>query len=457
MTIAPGYFYRKRGYFLTADGSGPYMLDNAGNATLMGTALSPLRFATNSSFAPSATQSLTTTRLYQVSRRAFWLGSGDMSQLVLSFLNWTIGTGGVTLVGNSFTIVKASLEKDGGSYTPITFGGSRSKVIAAGDTDIQCDAISPSAFSLTKFTRDEKYWLRILVQVPAAGNVLPKGQGYNGSRGGTFPTWVGYAFDPTENTTVPDVDGTGTIGTGNGIFNNNVNPIPYVVLGRFKTGDPATWLGIGDSIMDTSNDTLTNVGFAGYFARAMTNDTFTANFVGGMDFGVSGGLAALWSGTNIAKATAYWKYAKYATEEFGTNNFAVSAQSLATMQGQQTTLWTQMLGISGGPTKILRSKLLPRTTSTDTFLTEANQTAVAGGFVAGGNADLANQWFDTLVGTTLASTVSFTTLLGVDPWKWVVDGVTPSYATSDGTHPAPAMHAFMATTLRAAMASGTYP
>jgi hypothetical protein len=413
-----------------------------------------LRFASNSNYAPSAFQALSGTRLRQKGRIAFWVGSADCSELVLSFYNWALATTAVSLGGNAYTIEKCALEKDGAaSSVPVTFGGSRTKVIAAGDTDIQCDPIQPSSFGLAKFDRGQKMWIRLEVSVTTAGHQVPKGIAYNGSRGGSFPTWVGFAYDPAENGTTSDIDSFGTIGLGTGTFTNNVNPVTPVVLGRFIGGDAPTWLGLGDSIMDFSNDTLTGFGYAGFFSRSMVNDTNNGSWIGGMDFGSSGSKASMWTGANAAKATAYWKYAKYAVDEFGTNNFA-AADTLATVQGQATTLWA--LAYANGIRGILRTKLLPRMSgSTDSYATEANMTPLTE-FQAGGKAALFNTWLDTQIGAGLCTTViDFTTMRGVDPWKWVVTGAA-NYATSDGIHPSPAGHGLMATALRTAMGNAAY-
>ena len=52
-------------------------------------------------------------------------------------------------------------------------------------------------------------------------------------------------------------------------------------------------------------------------------------------------------------------------------------------------------------------------------------------------------------------TLLFSTAMGVDPWKWVVTGAA-NYATSDGTHPSPTVHGFMATALRTAQGNAAY-
>jgi lysophospholipase L1-like esterase len=410
----------------------------------------PLRFASNANYASSSFNTTSGTRLNQISRIAFWIGSGDMSELVLSFHNWILATTAITLGPNAFSVVKCAIEKDSGTTVPVTFSGGRTKTINAGDTDVQSDPIRPSSWGLSKFDRNSKWWLRLEISVTTAGHQHPKGIAYTGSRGGTFPAWVGWAFDPAEGSRPSDVDSTGNISlTGSGGAGVN-NPYTPQILGRFVSGDPPTWLGLGDSIMDFSNDNLSGYGYAGFFARAMVNDTFNGNFVGGMNFGSSGSKANMWTTGNAPKATTYWKYAKYAIEEFGTNNFAGS-DTLATVQSQVSTLWA--LAYAQGIQGILRTKLLPRTSATsDSYVTEAGQTKLTE-FQVGGKAAQFNTWLDTQVGTGLCtSLLDVTAIRGTDTWAWAVNG-TANYATTDGIHPSPAGHALMATAVRTAMAS----
>jgi lysophospholipase L1-like esterase len=92
--------------------------------------------------------------------------------------------------------------------------------------------------------------------------------------------------------------------------------------------------------------------------------------------------------------------------------------------------------------------LLPRATTTDSFVTTANQT-INTGWSAAGQSDLMNQWFATkLADTTINHLLSAASQRdSVDSFKWRVNG-TANYITSDGTHPTATGHEFLAEDLR---------
>jgi hypothetical protein len=100
--------------------------------------------------------------------------------------------------------------------------------------------------------------------------------------------------------------------------------------------------------------------------------------------------------------------------------------------------------------RILRVQLTPRTTSTDSWATTANQTPVAGATV-GGKTDLANQWFASIDGQELEDYKAITSFRDVDEGqKWVATGAA-NYATTDGIHPSTAIHTAAAAELRSAV------
>ena len=96
-----------------------------------------------------------------------------------------------------------------------------------------------------------------------------------------------------------------------------------------------------------------------------------------------------------------------------------------------------------------------RALTTDDWATEANQTYKSDGkWQAGADADLNNQWFDTLVPATLdvvVDTAATTAAAdGGDLWKWRVNGAA-KYVNSDDTHPNATGHEFVAVVLRSVL------
>lgn len=414
-------------------------------------AVPPLRFATNSNFAPTQATTLSGTRLHVKSRIGFRIGAADRSSLVVSFFNWLLATSGVTLGANAFTVQACALEKDGAaSSVPVTFSGGRTLVVASGDTDVHSDELDPADFGESAFVRGDLYWLRMHISVSTAGHVIPQGIPYFGSRGGAFPAWVGWAYDPAENATTASIDAVGNLTLGNGVGTGVTAPYMPVILGRVASADAPIWIGTGTSIMDTAADTLTGYGFAGFFHRALVNSALDGDWGAGMNFGCSSARSQMWQGANVDKATAYWAYANRAVDEFGTNSVFIS-DSQADMRTNSQLLWALMNAEGIGT--IVRTKIIPRTTSTDSWATAANQTPLSE-FGAGQKADLYNDWLDTRVGIELAAVVPMDSVRDAgDQWKWITNG-TPNYPCDlIGTHPTAATHIFMANELRAEMAN----
>lgn len=363
------------------------------------------------------------------SRMPIWIGSADMSELKLVFLGWyTENISFFENYPNAYSIVKCALEKDGAtSSVPVTFGGLRTKTIAAGDTDITSDSISPDAFGLSKFTRGDKYWVRLEVSVSAAGQHLPRGDLIYTSYGAA----VGLAIDPAS-FVGGVVDGYGSMSFVSG-WQNFQYPLTPIVIGR-PMASAVHPVAIGDSIISGATDTTAANGGFGW-SRSLTDADGVSNPRGGLKIGTSGGTGAAWNSGTYAKPQALLKYATVAVEEFGTNVF-ITAQPASVAQAILDPIWTK-LAAEGLP--IVRTKLVPRTTSTDSWATAANQTPSNAAWLSGGGARALNDWIDTqsarFVAIVSQSDVrTSATQSSDDYYKWLTDGTASKY-TSDGVHP----------------------
>lgn len=111
--------------------------------------------------------------------------------------------------------------------------------------------------------------------------------------------------------------------------------------------------------MAGAGDTQTNgVQVHGAFQRALFNSDLTTGAIGGCNMGSSGAKGSLWQGTNNALGKAYWKYAKHAVEEFGTNEFITVNTSAAAKTSCQLN-WTALR--TAGVQNIIRPLMTPRT------------------------------------------------------------------------------------------------
>lgn len=307
------------------------------------------------------------TQLHTLCRMPVWIGSGDADSMVLSFNGWYVnGSGGaVTAMPNDYTVVAARIEPPGATLlsqtVPVTFSGSRSVVVTAGSTNLQCDALTPAMFGLTKFTRGERYLLRLELSVAAAAQKFPTHTTIS------YLSGVGIAltFDPAVfNGSSVDVPGVGGISTGsaNG-WTQQTTPYLPIVLGTFASGDPMTAFGTGDSLMQGQNDVSQKGYIAGGFTRSLLDTDLNANPVGGITIACSGAIATgMWGSANAnALAAPFMRYCKVLYEEFGTNEYLTApGTAVATTIAHSKVVWDTWTGVGNAATTVYKPLFTPR-------------------------------------------------------------------------------------------------
>lgn len=343
--------------------------------------------------------------------------------LVFSVSNWVMNSStGETNNTNTFTILEAALEKaDGSAYAKITFSGSDSVTLAIGDNNIQSDALSASAFGLGSFARDSEWFIRLVMSVPVAGNKIPYVGTIAADKTGGQAMWYDSAAQSRT------AYGTGTYST-TGVTTRFQGYRP-IVLG-YPVTDGASFITVGDSISIGIGDSTANGAIGrGYIQHAMGGSTGTpVNSYPNLNFGVSGiGILPYTGGT---KWKTYLQYAKIAIDQILTNN--VSSLSTGQMQTEETSLWT--IFRTSLIKKIIRTELLVRSSSTDSWATTVNQTVLSG-WENGGKVTTMNNWWPTKVSdTTIDYYVSGLRALvadGTSTDKWAV----PKLYNNDDVHP----------------------
>lgn len=377
------------------------------------------------------------------------IGSGDVSSLLLSDINWLRTTSDTQNNANDFTMSEVYISNDTMSVQ-VRKGGNTSWLVTAGMNDSQSDKIYASDFSLPYFARGTTLWLKAKITIASAGLLLPFANGrHTASLAGSQCWW----YDSTA-TTVSATSALGVFtstGTAPDARNNAYCPI---ILGEYVNGDPATFFASGDSIFQGQGDsTSTPLGF-GMFQRALYGTGSASDLISGINWTKIGGAT---NGFNNATndRCCYWsQYCRFAIDEHGTNDFGTSGTGLtasALITAGRIT-WDKYKNTYGCK-KVIRTKLGPRTTSSDSFVTEANQTITGSGWGSGGAVSQYNVLLDNEITlTNIDAVVSMGAWRGVDPTKWVVTGAS-NYATSDGTHPSAAIHALLSNEIRAVMLS----
>lgn len=375
---------------------------------------------------PTATPAATA---QYMARIPFIIGSGDMSALVVNFCAFYLQqSAGVTALANGYTISGCAIEYNS-TFAPVYFSGVRTKVIAAGAADINSDDVLASSFGVNAFTQGSTGYIRVLLLfATGATDRIPAN-----TSSSAFSGYFQALFSPTKVSITNGVDSTGdmTYSMINGGVNGTdaifmFNYYQPILLGRFVSGDPKTLAIVGDSKTRGTGDTYSVVNAIGLSRVLYPDPTLADGVYGGCNFGCPSGIAADWAAGTPELITPYLAYAKYGLEAYGTNSPSTSATPCEDIHEQMRT---------AGIEHIIRPSLTPRTTSTDSFATEANQTIVA----QWGAASAADSFEDAMQALVTSDLTYIDTqaVRGVDYWKWIVTGAA-DYATADGLHESPA-------------------
>lgn len=125
--------------------------------------------------------------------------------------------------------------------------------------------------------------------------------------------------------------------------------------------------GVGDSILDGSNDQTTNRGFFGMFIEN--------NLLSGNRAAVPGEQLNSIVATGMNYRHIFAKYATHTLCEYGTNDIFSGLLSLATMQANLISYWYNFYALGQ---KVMQTTILPRTTSADNWQIATNQSTLTG-------------------------------------------------------------------------------
>lgn len=362
----------------------------------------------------------------------------QLSRLILVYANYADGqaTHVGELAGANPITVTAAIEYPSGTYTPIWFNGSRSVIIQPGTS-----VVSDDLDLVVPIPPNTNFWVRSFCSVTPPQTWQ---QGPSIDQSGTYPDAVTGSVGETDKT-LAAIAGTS--------YNR-----PYGAFGLIGLDQPLNALklfGLGDSIMNGQGDV--SVPNRGWWNYATTGKCIAqrACFVGErasdiiINTAVQNRLSYLTIGCNAAIIA------------YGTNDFQVS--TLAQLQANMIFI-CQAVNRRGMKSWI--PTLLPRTISTDSWATTANQTLFSheairvafNDWLRGGSPVNPTTLVAVAVGTTgallagqaghpISGYWEFANVVEVnaanaftqDGGLWVVNG-SASYATTDGTHPVDAFH-----------------
>ena len=414
------------------------ILAGGGGAAPASVSISPFGRINGAALANSGTKRVLVSRSKQV------IGA-DCDSIRPLLMGWYY-TASAIADGTSHTL-EAYVEANG-QIVQVTFSGSASRTVAGADTAL-ADPLSASSFGLSQFSRDSVVWVQAKQTLAATGSIPIITSG-----GANFPAQTGenaVLLDPATATITFGTAGALVVG-GTGATSGQVRP------GMFLIATPKTAQRViaaaGTSIVAGAGDGAALNGVSpgrGFFTRSNFTDPIAlTGATPALNLGCFGGTANIFTGVNSARVVALLQYANAGLEEFGTNGTAMGSQQTATLA-----IWAAMR--AAGYTTIIRTRLLSSTTSTDLYLTTANQTYASAAWTPpAGDKPTFDAWALGKLGAADGPThyIDFPAVHDATlNYKWAVDGVTTRLMTSDGLHPSPNAAALMAADMRSLYAT----
>ena len=348
------------------------------------------------------------TQLNFVGRFRLKMGADAMSSLKLAFGNFAFEA---PTIGNSIVVDACYLERvtTVAESVQVLFSGSASVTLADGAINILSDAISPAGFtSLANFPANTEMWVRVRGHVASAGQKISTAARPLAITGGVFRT-----YDPATGT-LTNFTGTGALTfSGSGFTDQTTAGFCPILVGVPVTGDPKTAFIAGDSLVEGTNGNF-NGKSGTYVRKALEN-------LGVSSIEFSKGGTSQYTIQPVTHWYPYLAYCRVFIDMMGTNEGNRLLHFFKLWQTARATYGYDKIGHIG---------IFPRTSSTDSWATEANQTLINTTYPTGGVYDLktSSVGFGVLDFSAVPQAVR-----GVNPQKWIVTGAA-NYATSDGTH-----------------------
>jgi len=342
-----------------------------------------------------------------------YVGRSAVSGIRLVFTNWGVGASGSgEYVGDNNITIEAGLETNESPFfvEQVTFGGQNTITIPPGGTAI-------SDICGQNFAAGATFWVRTGVTVTST-QTWP---------GGLYPYVSGEnAVASTSATSQIQTAGALTIPPGGATTGYSFGPV--AIIGNPQTKTPSVVI-IGDSIARGNGDSTGIITAPGWVCRGLEN-------VSG--FKIPWMNLSRTSDTLLANTAQYgnrkrklFEYANTAIIEAGGNDTSATVDVIKTRYAEVIAALRSRANIE----RVVVATWPPRTTSTDSWATPANQTPVAN-FEIGGKRDQINEWIRTTLCDGLVDAY-------LDPALYVEDPANPgklltngsaNYLTSDGVH-----------------------
>lgn len=371
---------------------------------------------------PQSTSNVISGKAQAFTRYLSFTGAVPVTEIRIAYQNYVATEAGVS-GGGTLTITNATLELDDQivKSVPFTWSSSASITIANGDQSPLSDPLPASAFGLAAFPPNSSIWFRTDATTTASAWV--------------FGPPIGLA-EQAICATAPYAVQSGNTGqvsglTGQANMTSSGGPHPSIVLGK-TTAPNNSVLFMGDSIGTGLNDTGadgTAVAIWGRGASGRMNSPFFGTAI--IPYINISGAGEGVIGTTFTKRATWFQYASTAVIQYGVNDMKTAGQTAAATLAANLSLAGTLK--AAGVRYVFLTTITPYTSSTDSYVTVANQTALDA------TVPTVSQQYNTLLASLSDSRVDGV----IDQSVLVRDGTTPSKwaapgglaYTGDGLHP----------------------
>lgn len=338
--------------------------------------------------------------------------------------------------GNALTI-RCALEYNGVTVQ-VAINKSMSGYLLSNGGYVVTEQILPSAFGLSEFPANALLWARTDTTHSSSDDWPFPGDGSSSVY--SVEARAGNPIGQISNAATSQLLNSGPITTPAGGLQDYRCFGPAAIIGEWADEHDISLMLDGDSIPSGYNDTQDNGITGGGFITHGTRSV-GGGIIPSVKIARASERALNWGTAPFRKYLM--RFCTHYISNIGTNDIQVDSRTAAQVLANKQTIWADFRANGAGPQYVIDVPLAPRVTSTDSYVTTANQTPASVRFNVGANRDQLNSSILALLGQSNGPDDIIDVNLDwqdvTDTKAWKVTGV-PNAPTSDGTHPSAAYH-----------------
>jgi hypothetical protein len=370
-----------------------------------------------------------------------------VTEIELAWNYWYMGSGntGVLSDPSANGTFRAAYAECNGQVVQLTFGGSPTRAVTAGENNVRPQVLKPEMFGFSgAFPAGTTLWTDTDFVHATTGQTVPSTpRNVSDTSGSQSVHYSTATVTPVNLGGIGPVTFTGGTGTA-----RTVGWQPFAIGKLANLSD--VWLARGDSITAGTGDNFAKRDGRGWFQIACS-----AMGVPCCNLAVHGSGSS--AGASDARLSYWYEFANNGVVFYGTNDIGQDGTGSPTALATRVTAIRDTMKANGKITRVGVCKLLVRTFSSDNWATEEDQTMTEG------SSSFANWWSPTgnpaLYNQQVPSlgfdfVIPFDSVRGVtNPYKWRTTGAAQGYAF-DTTHVSVGGAQVMAAEARPLMSNG---